>query len=63
MSELNEAAPTQAEIDDLLNPDYLSGRQREALRRLDEKNIDRADLVALLQGALDAYNRAKTIDA
>ncbi len=62
MTELNKSAPTQAEMDQLLDPDYLSGRQRDALKRLDEKNVDRSDLMELFAGALEAYKAARDAD-
>lgn len=58
-TELDTPAPSQAEIDALLNPDNMSGKQLEALRKMDEKNVDREDLGVLMAGMLDAYNAAK----
>lgn len=61
MSEINETntPPTQAEMDDALNPDVFSGSQRKALKKMDEKNVDADDLSEALKGALTAYENAK----
>ncbi len=58
MSELEKSMPSQAEMDDLLNPDFMSGRQLEILKKMDEKNVDRADLLELMRSFLDSYRSA-----
>lgn len=62
MSELNKPTPTQADIDEHLDPETMSGAQRRALKAIDEKNLDKNDLATMLEGALDAYNTAKQPD-
>lgn len=59
MSEFDKDAPTQEEVDDALNPDYFSGKQYEALKKMDEKNVDRNDLSTLFQRIRDKYRSAK----
>ena len=51
--------PSQQQIDDLLNPDVLSGKQIEIMRKLDEKNLDREDMEEILRSFLASYNAAK----
>ena len=46
MSELEKTPPTQSEVDALLDPDILSGRQIAVLKKMDEKNVDTGDLEA-----------------
>lgn len=59
MSELDKLVPSQAEVDALLDPETLSGKQIAILRKLDEKNLDQDDLAILMQQMLDSYNAAK----
>ena len=62
MSELEKTPPTQSEVDALLDPDILSGRQIAVLKKMDEKNVDTGDLEAALAGFLVAYEAAKATD-
>lgn len=59
MSELGKETPSQSDIDELLNPDALSGRQIEVLRKLDEKNLDKEDLEEILSAFMTTYQQAK----
>lgn len=58
-SELDQPIISDEAMEELLNPDNMSGNQREALKRLDDKNVDHADLKEALAGALAAYEKAK----
>ena len=62
MSELNNPIPSKDEVNDLLNPDFMSGRQIAAFKKLDESNLDIEDFAELLQAAMDAYLKARTDD-
>lgn len=57
MSELSKVAPTQAEMDKLLDPAYMSGKQLEILLKMDEKNVDRADLRLVLAAFIETYEQ------
>lgn len=59
MSELDTPAPSKAEIKELLNPDFMSGKQIEVMKKIDESNVDRSDLEDLLEGLLASYLSAK----
>ena len=59
MNENPETVVTQAEMDAALNPEIFSGAELRALKKLDEKNVDAADLTAMLEMALIAYQRGK----
>lgn len=60
MNENPDATTTQAAMDEALNPDTFSGAEMRALKALDAKNLDTADLASMLQQALAAYQRGKT---
>lgn len=62
MSELNQTPPTQTEVDTLLDPDILSGKQITILKKIDEKNVDLEDLEDVFEGFLAAYEAAKAPD-
>ncbi len=49
----------QSEMDAALNPENFSGAELRALKKLDEKNVDVADLTAMFELALLAYQRGK----
>lgn len=55
----NNPPPTQAEIAARLNAEDLSGKHIAILRRMDEKNVDRDDLAALIALFIRVYNDAK----
>lgn len=59
MTENTINPPSDADIDKLLDPDVMSGRQIEALRKIDEKNVDHSDLKNFLLAFIEGYESAK----
>lgn len=52
-------APSEEEMDVLLDPQNLSGAQIDVLKKMDDKNVDHADIKILVTTFIEAFNRAR----